>query len=287
MQDDNETTIDAGAVVLAQPGQPLTPIRPADVAEVPPAQHACPNLSKALSRARDQCKMASKDKVNTFHKYAYASADEVIQTAKDALEGTGLAIIPQSQELTVIAAGNLSMYALNRTIFLSHSSGEYVPLSIKGWPVVPEKGRPLDKAFAVALTTSMSYLLRDLLQMPRGESDDMNSDDANREAAPPPAQRQEPPRQTPAPTGPPPVQMAAKDLEESETLEQLAGVWEIIRTSRRLTSDEKIRLAALKDQRKAALAGVPEGETGDPEADPFARLPERTKTERQRLEATK
>lgn len=37
---------------------------------------------------------------------------------------------------------------------------------------MPEKGRPLDKAFATALTTALKYWLRDLLLLPRVVADD-------------------------------------------------------------------------------------------------------------------
>lgn len=135
----------------------------------------CPSLSQALAGARDRCKMAVKDKRNDYHKYSYASADEIIATASEALAGSGLAIIPESQELVTVGSGTTSVFALNRTVLISHASGEYVPLRINGWPVIPERGRPLDKAFAIALTSSLSYMLRDLLQMPRGDSADMNA----------------------------------------------------------------------------------------------------------------
>lgn len=130
---------------------------------------ACPKLSEALAAARDRCKAATKDSENAFHHYKYASADEVISTACEALRGSGLALIPVGEELTIVQAGARTFYALNRSLVLSHSSGEFTPLEVRGWPVIEERGRPLDKAYAVALTTSLAYKLRDLLQMPRGE----------------------------------------------------------------------------------------------------------------------
>lgn len=190
--------IDREAVIVSSERRPPMPV--IDDRPLPVEQHACPKLSEALALARDRCKMAHKDKTNSFHKYSYASADEVIQTAKDALAGTGLAIIPQVQELTVLGAGNVALYALNRTIFLSHSSGEFVPLSVRGWPVIQEKGKPLDKAFAVALTTSLSYLLRDLLQMPRGDDADMNArNDQRVKPLPVPAPSEKPAAKEPTP----------------------------------------------------------------------------------------
>ena len=49
------------------------------------------------------------------------------------------------------------------------------------WPIIPEKGRPWDKAHAGALTSSLAYFLRDLLLMPRvEEGTDMDSGDRDR-----------------------------------------------------------------------------------------------------------
>jgi len=68
------------------------------------------------------------------------------------------------------------------------------------WPVVPDRGRPPDKALASALTTSLAYLLRDLLLMPRVDPAD---DLAGREDRP--AQQQAvPPVEKPKRAAPPP-----------------------------------------------------------------------------------
>jgi hypothetical protein len=238
-------------LVLMPPARPVAvPTHAAHaIAEpvaAPVAPTACPNLSKALGEARDRCRMALKDKRNEFHKYDYASADGIIQTARDAMHGTGLALIPQAQELTLLAAGNVVMHALNRTLLLSHSSGEFVPLSIRGWPVVPERGRPLDKAFAVALTTSLSYLLRDLLQMPRGDEADMNArNDLPQEAARPAKPAAEPVVS--------PVVKHARAIEEAETMDALRTVFKAAMADRKLTDDERHDLAALKDERKQVM----------------------------------
>jgi hypothetical protein len=148
-------------------------------------------LAQSLAQARDKCKSATKDGYNDYHKYAYATADNVIGGASEALAGSGLALVPVSEELAVLA-GSPPIYVLNRTLLLSHSSGESIRIEVKGWPVVPERGRPLDKAFCVALTTSLAYKLRDLLQMPRGEDDDAAAqDDRETPVSAAPAIRQE------------------------------------------------------------------------------------------------
>jgi hypothetical protein len=72
---------------------------------------------------------------------------------------------------------------------LLHTSGERMEITI-AWPVVPDRGRPLDKAVASAATTSLSYLLRDLLLMPRvDEADDIAGRDDTHVPAPAKARR--------------------------------------------------------------------------------------------------
>lgn len=151
----------------------------------------CPKLSEALAQARDRCKSAAKSSKNEHYRYSYASADTVIDVASQAMEGSGLAIVPVFEELAVLGDSSSAIYVLNRRMLLSHSSGEYTPLEIRGWPVIPDRGRPLDKAYAIALTSSLAYKLRDLLQMPRGTQDDVAAQD----------DRQTPPASVPSASG--------------------------------------------------------------------------------------
>lgn len=252
-----ELAIRESEMRIVQPSQSVSIPSAQLVEQHLPQQNACPHLSQALSNARDKCKMATKGSRNEFHKYNYASADEVILTAKEALESSGLAIIPQLQEMTVLGSGNAVMYALNRIIFLSHSSGEFVPIELRGWPVVPERGKPLDKAFATALTGSFAYMLRDLLQMPRGDDADMN----HRNDAPPPAKPAAKPQTQPAKQQSIPseadeaaiVREHAKALEDADTLQELSGAWDAVRSDKRIGIEDKTKLAKVKDERKAAM----------------------------------
>jgi hypothetical protein len=133
----------------------------------------CVHLAAALALARDRCKRALKDAHNPHHNYDYASADEVIATATAALAGSGLALVPVHESLRLVGSGEAAFYALQRDWTLAHESGESLGLSVETWPVIPDRGRPLDKAYCIALTTSLSYKLRDLLLMPRGGDDDV------------------------------------------------------------------------------------------------------------------
>lgn len=203
------------------------------------ARPGCPKLSEALALARDKCKAAAKSSRNTHHGYAYASADEVIDTASEALHGSGLAVIPVSEELTVLGSGQLAIYALNRELMLTHSSGEFVPLEVRGWPVVPDRGRPLDKAYAIALTSSLSYKLRDLLQMPRGTQDDVAAQDDRQTPASPPPQ----PNGGPAPNPQAPAQGPTSPATITEEQERLLA--DLVRQKGRTPQDVQALLASL------------------------------------------
>ena len=172
-------------------------------------------LAKALSKAQEKAKAVTHDAENTYHKYKYTSAEAVITEAKAALAGCGLAVVPQGQ--TLEASGD--RLDLRRTFLLVHESGESLAIGTV-WPVIPDRGRPVDKAVAGAATTSLSYMLRDLLLMPRVDHDD---DLAGREDRDPPAPQRQPapkpaPRPAPAPQAAPakaadplPVRLANKD----------------------------------------------------------------------------
>lgn len=168
-------------------------------------------LAAALAQAQARARSVEKDAKNTFHKYAYASAEAILGEAKHALEGTGLALVPQNDAVAASPAveGQTVSWVLTRGLLLVHSSGESIYLTTS-WPIVPDKGRPLDKAVASARTTSLAYLLRDLLLMPRvAEGEDMDHGsrderrDDRREEAPrgPAGRRREPAREeVPAPS---------------------------------------------------------------------------------------
>ena len=72
------------------------------------------------------------------------------------------------------------------------------------WAIILEKGRPLDKAIAGADTASLSYMLRDLLILPRVEAGTEMDDDAREQGgrftrAPKPEPDEAPARRQEAP----------------------------------------------------------------------------------------
>ena len=213
-------------------------------------QPGCPKLTAALASARDRCKAASKDARNVHHNYAYASADAVIATASDAMAESGLALIPVREEMAIMGTAQLSWYVLHRTLILTHSSGEFLPLEIRGFPIVVERGRPLDKAYLIALTSSLAYKLRDLLQMPRGTNSDVAAQDDTQTpiaVTPAPAQIPVPDPNALAPaTAPSPAIVTA---EQADALSALAL------RCKRSTAEVQVMLASLS---APVLARLPE-----------------------------
>ncbi len=143
----------------------------------------CPNLCAALAAAQKKCRAAAKESENTFHHFKYASAESVFDEAKKAMADTGLALLPLGPKLVTL--GNGQYFALDWDAELLHISGESRAHKIvEGWPVIPDKGRPLDKAFASAITSALSYFLRNLLQMPRVDPADDIAGRDDRQAKP-------------------------------------------------------------------------------------------------------
>ena len=129
-------------------------------------------LAKALIAAQATIRAVVHDARNEFHKYDYTSSEAIISEGKTALTAAGLALIPLTQELPTAAGENSSRYEVHRSFLLVHGvSGESLTLTT-AWPVHVDKGKTVDKAVASAVTTSLAYLLRDLLLMPRVDKGD-------------------------------------------------------------------------------------------------------------------
>lgn len=150
-------------------------------------------LYAALVKAQAAARGVEKDATNKFHHYNYVSAEAMIREAKQLLSDHDLAIVPTGSVLTDAPTvdGTNEEWAKNAraaavlcaTWLVVHKLGGSLAIE-SGWPVAPEKGRPIDKACAAARTASLSYLLRDLLQIPRVEEGtdlDHNSRDEQRQ----------------------------------------------------------------------------------------------------------
>ena len=121
-------------------------------------------LTKALVEAQRSAKAVEKESQNTFHCYKYASTESIIEEARGALSHAGLAFSCVESKLESGRGCRILICSYR----LEHVSGEtraYQSFT----PISEEKGRPLDKAVAIAKTYDFGYTLRGLLLLPRVE----------------------------------------------------------------------------------------------------------------------
>lgn len=157
-----------------------------------------PSIDGAILVAQQQLKAVGKDAVNKFHNYNYTSSEGMLSACREALHSAGLLVRRTHWRIdpTIGEFGTL----ISDIVVAHPASGAKIVDNVM-WPIVPEKGRPFDKALAGALTTSLNYFLRDLLQVPREEEDMDTRNDTEYQ----PRQRSAPaPRQSaPAPAAKP------------------------------------------------------------------------------------
>ena len=136
------------------------------------------SLNGALLGAQSALKSVGKDAKNSFHGYNYTSSEGMISACRDALHANGLVVSRTSWRFD---AGTGEFGMLISTFVLSFVDTNESVSAESCWFVVPEKGRPIDKALAGALTSSLNYYLRDLLLVPREEETMDSRDDTKYE----------------------------------------------------------------------------------------------------------
>ena len=208
----------------------------------------------ALAEAQRHAKMVGKDGTNAFHKYAYTTAESVIEEVRICLSSFGLALSKTDSRIVESAMQGYELIgkdqvrtfrycSLVTTWELTHKDGYSRTIGVE-WPIVPEKGRPIDKAVAVADTSTISYLLRDVLCLTRKDADDDMNDD-RRDSHPPPrswrAARREPEGDTDQPAdtnripppdttrnGPETPKTRTSGTDEPITLEEIAAEFDAV-----------------------------------------------------------
>jgi len=111
--------------------------------------------------------------------YSYTKMEDLIDSGRGILNGAGLALIPGSLLVTRFEVGErrTTNYTCWRAWCVVHESGESYWLLLD-WPLYLQSGkRSRDKAVAVADTTMLGYLYRDLLAIPRLGEDQMDARD--------------------------------------------------------------------------------------------------------------
>lgn len=121
-------------------------------------------FAAALIAAQQAAQAVAKGAKNGFHGYRYASAEAIIAEGRSALSSAGLGVIPLSWEVSP----DKTTIEVRYRVY--HVSGEHLDGHFQT-SVIPDKGRPQDKAEATALTYNLGYYLRALLLLPRVEAD--------------------------------------------------------------------------------------------------------------------
>lgn len=126
------------------------------------------NMAAALVGAQKHAQAVTKTSKNTFHGYKYASAEALIAEGREALADNGLAVMPVEWRVLPVDGIEGVRSKVEVTYMLVHESGASVTAKCET-SILPEKGRPQDKAEATALTYNLGYYLRGLLLLPREE----------------------------------------------------------------------------------------------------------------------
>jgi len=126
-------------------------------------------LAKALCQAQGEVGGVEKRSRNDHQRFDYTSIEQMVVATRGPLRRAGLVVIPTSH--------CVDGETLVTEWLLAHAaSGESMALRYD-MPIVPGKGRPMDKAASASASQALNYLLRDLLLLPRGEREDIDGRD--------------------------------------------------------------------------------------------------------------
>ncbi len=131
-----------------------------------------PEIAKRLVVAQRAVQNVAKDSTNSFHKYKYASSEDVVEEARRALNAAGLAVCRIGWELVQPDAQEKEDFIRVVYMVVAETGENHVFLPT-ATPAVPEKGRPADKAVAGALTLNQNYFLLGLLEIVRADENDV------------------------------------------------------------------------------------------------------------------
>lgn len=95
----------------------------------------------------------------------YARMDELIRVGREAFNKNGLALFSKNDEPKTI--GDKLFVRFEYVVI--HENGGTVEF-VRHWPVVEDRGKPMDKAYATACTNFLGYAYRDILGLERVEA---------------------------------------------------------------------------------------------------------------------
>jgi hypothetical protein len=136
-------------------------------------------LDEALAKSQESIAAVAKEGAADFG--AYCTCEDMIRECRKHLHANDLILEP----------GRINMHPMPNTVWEGSRNGEPVTVQYPNtmvdrvwvlrhceggwraytwpWPAVTARDMPIDKAFAACLSSGLSYFLRDLLMVPRGE----------------------------------------------------------------------------------------------------------------------
>jgi hypothetical protein len=157
-------------------------------------------LAKALCAVMSRVRYVPETGRNQFHRYSYASDEDLLSVLQPAMADAGLAMVPTRVEShTVEHSADQKGKAQWRTevlvtYALMHASGETVTIQAPGCGIDGE-----DKGVYKAMTGALKYALRHTFLVPTGQDAERAEEPAPRQR-PQPAQRRDTPPPSPSPT---------------------------------------------------------------------------------------
>lgn len=165
----NERPPEAEAVEEPQPFE-TRPVWVAGSAHLVATRH----LHRALLQAQRSIRGVAKRAKNRHQDYQYATADDMAEEARSALNEAGIYLGCISVDYEVGPGGvhgDEDCLRAAITYRLVHAeSGEYEDYLSRS-PIVPGRGRPQDKAEAAAWTYNLGHFVKGLLLIPRVDED--------------------------------------------------------------------------------------------------------------------
>jgi hypothetical protein len=203
-------------------------------------------LAAALLLAQGEVEAALKLSFNNFHKYKYASAEDILAVGREALQKAGLVMIPITEDFSPLDTIDDRMggaVALVRARYrVLHKNGAFFDFTTDV-PVVPEKGkasgwsRPADKAAFGSRTEALGYALRDLLLIPREDAPDVSGRETDG------------PRTGPGPAEQPPAANIEELLEAMREAPELSDMVKVLSRRNQLKASELPQLEAVFAER--------------------------------------
>jgi len=164
----------------------MSAVAPAEVVTTLPAVPSGGGLVGAIAAVMNEVHVVAKRGENEFHRYRYATMDDILKEITPLLGRHGIVIFQSETGRAMFDDDNV--IAVEYSFTVAHASGETWPHVIKQTGVSTcrnSKGGWDDKSLNKCHTAARKYFLLSLFQIPTGEEADTDQGENDRRPAPP------------------------------------------------------------------------------------------------------